>query len=290
MSRHPSRAARAGVVVLALAAAGALPFVHAAHAWPLGGGDVMLDNFTAKTTNGGALVVAHAEFVNTNLTKDEIERLLTPTTPGADERELLAKLKADQISIPSIAIDSLDSDQDSVKARLSDFVATGVDGGKIASLSVGGFEASGKDKDGPISMKAGALKVDGIDASAALSVTTAPEEALQKARVGALTWSGLDFVGPDASETPPKPLHLSIGSIENPRRLRRRRLQAGLDQSDRTGVQAGAGFERRQEPREPRLCEGRAVGVFRRDLQGRRQEAVARRIDHRGRRRWARSA
>ena len=216
MSRHPSRAARvgAGAVVLALAAAGALPFVHAVRAWPLSGDDVTLDNFTAKTTNGGALVIAHAEFVNTNLTKDEIEQLLTPTTPGADERELLAKLKADQISIPSITIDSRDSAQDSVEARLSDFVATGVDGGKVASLSVGGLEASGTDKDGPISIKAGALKLDGLDASAALQTTTEPEEALQKARLGALTWSGLDFVGPDASEKPAKALHLSIGSIE----------------------------------------------------------------------------
>ena len=211
MFRHSSRAARvgAGVVVLALASAGAPPFVHAAHAWPLGGGDVTLDNFTAKTPNGGALVVAHAEFVNANLSKDEIEKLLTPDTPAADERDLIAKLKADKISIPSIAVDGPEA-----KVRLTDLVATGIDGGKIASFSVGGFEASGTDKDGAFSVKSGALKLDGVDASAALKVDTDPQEALQKARLGALTWSGIDIVAPDTSETPAKTMHLSIGSLE----------------------------------------------------------------------------
>jgi hypothetical protein len=211
MSRHSSRAARvgAGVVILAFASAGLAPFFQAAHAWPLGGADVTLDNFTAKTPNGGALVVAHAEFVNASLSKDEIEKLLTPDTPAADERDLIAKLKADKISIPSIAIDSPEA-----KVRLTDLVATGIDGGKIASFTIGGFEASGTDKDGAFSAKSGALKLDGLDASAALKVDTDPQDALQKARLGALTWSGLDLVVPDTSETPAKTMHLSIGSLE----------------------------------------------------------------------------
>ena len=66
--------------------------------------DVTIDNLAFKSLDGDSFAIAHVEFTNTNLSKDEVVKLLTPDTPADDDRALAQKLKADKIAIPAIDI------------------------------------------------------------------------------------------------------------------------------------------------------------------------------------------
>lgn len=143
MLRHSNRAgARAHLIALALAAGTSILLAPSAFAWPFGGdggSDVTIENFTAKPKDGGVVVIARAEFDNSNLSKDEIIALLTPETPQADRSALAQKFKADKVSIPSIEITS----NDGGKINIHDVAANHIDAGKVEALEFSGIDASG---------------------------------------------------------------------------------------------------------------------------------------------------
>ncbi len=212
MLRHPIRAnAPACLIALALIAGTSILLAPSAFAWPTGdSGDVTLDDFTAKAKDGGVFVIKHAEFANTNLSKDEIVAMLTPDTPEADERALVQKLKADRISIPVIDIAA----KDGGKIHLRDLVANDIDAGKVGKFEIGGMEASGTDDGAPVSVKSGALRLEGLNLAEALKAVGAPTDAPQKGRQSRLTWESVDIVAPDHGSGPGKTIHVAIAAIE----------------------------------------------------------------------------
>ncbi len=212
MLRHPNRAnGRARLIALALIAGTSILLAPSAFAWPSGdSGDVTLDDFTAKAKDGSAFVIKHAEFANTNLSKDEIVQMLTPDTSEADERALVEKLKADKISIPAIDITA----KDGTKIHIHDLAASNVDGGNVGKLEFGGMEASGTDNGAPVSVKSGALRLEGLNLAEALKAIGAPADAAQKGRLSHLTWESLDIVAPDKESGPGKTIHVAFASIE----------------------------------------------------------------------------
>jgi hypothetical protein len=211
MLRHLNRASgRAGLIALALTAGAPFLLAPSAFAWPTSSDDVTLDDFTVKVKDGGVMVVKHAEFTNTNLSHDEIVKLLTPGTPEADDRALVEKLKADRISIPSIEITA----KDGGKVHFRDFSASDVDAGKIGKLEFGGMEASATDKDGPVSVKSGAIRLEGLDLADALKAVGAPTDAAQKGRLSGLTWESVDIVAPDTQSGPGKTIHVAFAALE----------------------------------------------------------------------------
>ncbi|MGD0184035.1 MAG: hypothetical protein ABSC25_02165 [Roseiarcus sp.] len=212
MLHHPNRAsARARLFAFALAAGASIVPASLVFAWPFGGGgDVTIENFTAHEQDGSALVIARADFVNANLSKDEIVKMLTPDTPEADERVLVQKFKADKISIPSIDI----ATKEGGKIHIHDVAANHIDAGKVGDLGFAAMEASGTDNGGAYSLKSGALRLEGLDLADALKAVGAPQEAAQKGRLGHLTWQSLDIVAPDAESGPGKTIHIALASAE----------------------------------------------------------------------------
>ena len=212
MLRYPNRAnGRARVIALALIAGTSMLLAPSAFAWPSGGsGDVTLDDFTAKAKDGSVFAIKHAEFANTNLSKDEIVQMLTPDTSEADERALVEKLKADKISIPAIDITA----KDGTKIHIHDLAASNVDGGNVEKLEFAGMEASGADNGAPVSVKSGALRLEGLNLADALKAIGAPADAAQKGRLSHLTWESLDIVAPDKDSGPGKTIHVAFASIE----------------------------------------------------------------------------
>ena len=212
MLRHPNRASRrARLIALALTTGTSILLATSAFAWPGGdSGDVTIEHFTAKAKDGGVVVIERAEFANTNLSKDEIVAMLTPDTPEADKRALAQKFKADKISIPSIDIAA----KDGGKIHLHDVAASHVDAGKVDTLEFAAMEASGTDKGGPVSLKSGALRLEGLDLAEALEAVGAPSDAAQKGRLSHLTWESLDIVAPDTESGPGKTIHVAFAAIE----------------------------------------------------------------------------
>jgi hypothetical protein len=212
MTNHCHRAKRrARLIALALTTGGPLCFAPAAFAWPVGeSGDVTIENFTAKAQDGAAFAIARAEFDNTNLSKDEIVKMLTPDTPVADERALVQKLKADKITIPAIDIVA----KDGTKIHLRDFVADAIDAGKAERLEIGGLDAAGVDASAPVSVKSGALRLEGLDVADALKAVGASAETVPTGRLGHLSWESLDIVAPDQGSAPGKTIHVALATVE----------------------------------------------------------------------------
>lgn len=190
----------AGVALFAFASVFAAPAVA---------DDVTIDNLAFKSLDGDSFAIAHVEFANTNLSKDEIVRLLTPDTPTDDDRALAQKLKADRVAIPSIDI----LGKDGSKIHLAGLAASHIDAGKIETLDVASLEATGTDNGGAVSVKSGALHLDGLDIAQLLADDDPAGAAPPPSRLAGMTLNGIDIVAPDPENAPGQTIHIAIGSI-----------------------------------------------------------------------------
>ena len=201
-----SRAAR-----VAAWSIGASLLATTAFGWPVANdaGDVTIDGLTFKSMDGDSFAIAHVEVANTNLSKDEIVKLLTPDTPADDELALARKLKADKFAVPSIDVVG----RDGSKIHLSGLAAAHIDGGKVETLDIASVDATGTDKDGPVAIKMGPLHLDGLDAARLLARDAPAAASLPPSRLVGLSLSGIDVVAPDPGEVPGQSVHVGVSSI-----------------------------------------------------------------------------
>jgi len=193
----------------ALSAGATLFAALCAFAAPAAADDVTIDNLAFKSLEGDSFAIAHVEFANTNLSKDEVVRLLTPDTPADDDRALAQKLKADTIAIPAIDI----LGKDGSKIHLAGLIAGHVEAGRIGALDLASLEATGTDNGGVVAIKSGALHLDGLDVAQLLVDDDSASAALSPSRLVGMTLNGLDIVAPDPGNAPGQTIHIAIGSI-----------------------------------------------------------------------------
>ena len=209
-TRQVPRATIAAVSLLALAlGVGAFPKIAAA--WPVGQEEtVALDNFTVTATNGNVITIKHAEFQGTNLTEEEIKKLLTPDTPADEETALAQKLKAGSISIPLVDV----AVKKGGAIHIHDISASDVDSGKIGKFGFASVDGSGTDEDGPVSIKSGSFKMENADLADALGSLGNPAQISPTSHLGYLSWQGVDFIVPDKEAGPGKTTHIALASFE----------------------------------------------------------------------------
>ena len=190
---------------------GALLLTTTAFGWPVANdaGDVTIDGLAFKSMDGDSFAIAHVEVANTNLSKDEIVKLLTPDTPADDDLALARKLKADKFAIPSIDVVG----KDGAKIHLSGMTAGHIDAGKLETLDIASVDATGTDKGGPVTVKLGPLHLDGVDVARLLARDDPAAAALPPSRLVGLTLSGIDVVAPDPGDAPGQSVHVGVGSI-----------------------------------------------------------------------------
>ena len=199
----------AGFLALAL---GVGSFPRFAAAAPQDSATVTLDDFTVTSRQGDVITIKHAVFEGANLNEQEIVKMLTPDTPPEDELALVRKLKAASISIPSIDI----AKKKGGAIHIHDVSATDVDSGKIGKLGFSGIDGAGAGDDGPVSVKSGALRLENADLSEALGSAGDPAEVSSTARLGFLSWEGVDIVAPDKENgAQGGAIHLGLASIES---------------------------------------------------------------------------
>ncbi|HLJ70890.1 MAG TPA: hypothetical protein VKU03_06195 [Roseiarcus sp.] len=207
--RSKGLAAASGSLAAIIVAASFFLTPHQARAWPAGEtGDVAIDDFSTTDKDGGKIVIKHIEFTNTNLEKEEVQKLLTPATPKDEALELVKKLKADKISMPSIEL----SPKAGGLVRLTGFEASDIDEGRVGKLSIAGIDGGGEQNGAKLAIKSGALALEDADLAEVLKATGGAGGA-PKGRLGHLTWQSVDIVAPDDT-TPGKSIHVAFGSFE----------------------------------------------------------------------------
>ncbi|MBV8663123.1 MAG: hypothetical protein JO107_08465, partial [Hyphomicrobiales bacterium] len=153
--------------------------------------------------------IPHADFINTNLSKDEVQALLNPDTPQADKRALVEKLKADKISAPTIEI----APKDGAKLKLRDVLASNVDSGRVERFGFAGAESSTTGDASPVSLKSGPMQIEGLDVADALKAVDGSGGG-KTGRLEHLTWSDIDIVAPDSQGPASKPVRIALGGVE----------------------------------------------------------------------------
>ncbi|WP_158814541.1 hypothetical protein [Methylocapsa sp. S129] len=208
--RLASRATLAGASLLTLVLAlGAFPRLAAA--WPVGQEEeVTLDDFTTTSKDGDVMTIKHAEFKGTNLSEDEIKKLLTPDTSQEDKTALMQKLKVGEMSIPLIDV----APKKGGAIHIHDVTGSDIDSGKVGKFGFSGIDGSGTDKDGPVSIKAGAFTMENADLADALGAAKDPKQISPLTHLGHVSWEGLDFTVPDKDAGPGKTIHIALGSVE----------------------------------------------------------------------------
>jgi hypothetical protein len=170
--------------------------------------NVTLDDFTATSKNGDVMTIKHADFEGANLTKEEIEKILTPDAPQEEKTALIQKMKIEKLSIPAIDVVI----KKGGAFHLHDIEGADIDSGKIGSLELSGIDGTADEPDGAMTIKAGPLKVENADATAALSAAT-QSGASASSQIGAFSWQNIDVVAPEGGG-PDKTIHVSIASID----------------------------------------------------------------------------
>jgi hypothetical protein len=205
-----SRAALVSASILTLTL-GVAVSPRLAAAWPVGQEDeVSLDDFTTTSKDGDVMTIKHAEFKGTNLSEDEIKKLLTPDTPSEEKTALMQKLKVGALSIPLIDI----APKKGGAIHIHDVSGKDIDSGKIGKFGFSGVDGNGADKDGPVSIKAGALIMENADLAEALGAAKDPKQISPMTHLGHVSWEGIDFTVPDTEAGPGKTIHIALGSID----------------------------------------------------------------------------
>jgi hypothetical protein len=206
-----TRSSRVSTSFIALAlVSGALLIAPQARAWPGGsGGDVTIDDFTTTDKEGAKISIKHIEFTNTNLDKEDIEKLLNADAPKDEKLALIQKLKADKVSIPTIEV----TPKKGGLIHLNNFEASDINEGKVGKMSFAGIDGGGEENGSKVSIKSGALRVEDADLAEVLKATGSSPDSAVKGHLGHMSWDSVDIVAPD-DKNPGKTIHLAFASFD----------------------------------------------------------------------------
>ncbi len=173
---------------------------------------IVLDNVTMQNPGKATATIKQIEFVGTNLTKEEVQKIFTVGTPKADVSALAAKLVASRISIPEVII----SDKDG-KLTVSGIQATDVNAGKVGHFGIAGVDGTVPSDNGPVALKSGAIAVDGAGFSGLLSAVQSGDMGSATSHFGHFSWQGLEIAAPDKDTPATAPggnlVKIKIGSM-----------------------------------------------------------------------------
>ena len=180
---------------------------------PVLAGDVILDNLTSREDRG-LTRIARVEVINSNLSADEVRRLLETSGDEKVQLELLARLKADRMTINGLTFSGDDGTMIFAPITMS-----GIDQGRVARILLDGVDmdlrmSEGK---GTSQLKVRALDIERADFASLLKAVLAgrPEEIDFHAEK--FVWAGFDWSGPDEKVSASAPggnkMRLSLAGV-----------------------------------------------------------------------------
>lgn len=156
-----------------------------------------LENVKTQSADGTAEVfIPRIEVVGANVTRADIERLLSPDLPQKTRAELTMNLQAQRIFVPQVVIAR--AGEDKQRFVLRDYLVTNLDRARFDRLSLGGVEGTittedkgeGKFTSGPITLEDG-----DFSKVAAAAKAGAPGDGVAKLR--GFSWAGFEMSVPD---------------------------------------------------------------------------------------------
>lgn len=158
-------------------------------------GDVVLDNLSVQEDKG-LLRIARVEAINTNFSSDELRRLLDTNADSKASLELLARFKADRMSINGATFAGEDGTM-----IFAPILATGIHQGRVDQLAIDGIDIELKNIDGAGSgsVKLRALSVEKADMAPLIDALIQGKPDLINYKAESLKFAGFDISIPDTS-------------------------------------------------------------------------------------------
>lgn len=137
------------------------------------------------------------EILGTNLTRDEVLKLLNDDTAKADALAIAARMKATSASISEIVPKAPDSGNLVIRGLR----AEGVSEGRITRMSLAGFDGVPVFDGIPATLRGGALTIDDIDLTSAIKAAQDNSLTGFAPKAARMSWNGFDLSFPD-KDTP----------------------------------------------------------------------------------------
>lgn len=173
---------------------------------------IVLDNVVMQEPGKSAAQIKRVEFVGTNLTKDEVQKLFTVGGSEAEKTAIAGKLVASRITIPDVVI----ADKEG-KFTITGIQATDVNAGKVGHFGFAGFDGNVPDDNGRVILKSGPLAVDNVGFSGLLNAVQSGGIGNASSHFGHVSWQGLEISAPDKNTPATAPggnlVKVKIGSI-----------------------------------------------------------------------------
>jgi hypothetical protein len=173
---------------------------------------IVLENVVMQNPGKPAATVRRIEFADTNLTKEEVQKLFTVDGPKEEKTAIMAKLVASKISIPDVVIAD-----DKGKFTINGIQATGVNAGKVGQFGLAGFEGDVPGDNGRVSMKSGPLSIDGAGFAGLLNAVQTGDMSAASSHFGKFSWQGFEMAAPDKDTPADAPggnmVKLKFGSV-----------------------------------------------------------------------------
>ncbi len=174
--------------------------------------DVTLENLALKGKDGQTLTLKKVDVTATNLSKDDIAKLLNPDTPKDVSTALAARMKASKFAVPEAVMVGKD-----VNLTLRDLVVTDIDAGKVGGFTFGGFEGTTSGKDGEGALKSGPIVLKGLNLSRIIAGVSSGKMIDSSMQVGSISWKGFEISFPDKDTPASAPggniVKVSLGSL-----------------------------------------------------------------------------
>lgn len=161
----------------------------------------VLENVRTKTRDGdGEIFFKRIEIVDTNLTRDEVDKILSPSTDAKEVGDIVGRMQARRLSIPEAVVTRTGERQGTITLR--DHVVENLDNARFDRLSLGGMDGRFKDDEGGEgSLSSGKLVIEDADFSSLVAASKSGDASEGVAKIGGFNWSGFKLTAPD-KDTP----------------------------------------------------------------------------------------
>lgn len=160
---------------------------------PAYAGDVILDNLTSREDRG-LTRIARVEVINTNLSADDVRRLLETSGDDKMQLELLSRLKADRMTINGLTFSGDDGTM-----IFAPIMMSGIDQGRVARIMLDGVDMDLRmaDMKGTSQLKVRALDIERADFASLFKAVLAGRPEDMDFHAEKLVWAGFEWSGVD---------------------------------------------------------------------------------------------
>jgi hypothetical protein len=169
--------------------------------------DVRLETPANKTS----ILLKRVEFVDTNLTRAEAQKLFSLDAERGEQTALVAKAQAKRVLVPEIVIEPKGERTGLITLR--GYEVNDLDRGRFAKVSLTSVDGAATDKAGAGTIKSGPIVLEQGDFGRIINAVKDGDFTNGVAQLGKFSWTGFELVVPDPKAPPGGQMKFTLASL-----------------------------------------------------------------------------